>query len=274
MSIHSVSLKGKRPSNEDRHMIITNLDKNDKDENQANVNYYGVYDGHGGRFVSSFLHKNLHGFFVDGRVSYPLKKSYVNKAFDCVQKRLEEKYPDKSLSCGSTCLAAVHFRNESSGSDYLNVMNAGDCRGVLCRNNIAYPLTNDHKPHKPEERTRIEQLGGADNIHFDGYDWRINDLSVSRAFGDNESKAYVTHRPDLYKYKITNRDKFMILACDGLWDVMDNQAAVDFVLNKCYDMKGGGQRMENNINASKQLAEHAIEVGSTDNITALVVFFK
>ena len=139
----------------------------------------------------------------------------------------------------------------------------------MCRNNIAHRLTKDHKPDKPEEKYRITQLGG--KIYYDGYDWRINDLSVSRAFGDNESKAYVTHRPDLYKYKITKRDKFMVLACDGLWDVMTDQNVVDFVLDRYYDMKNG-DRINKRVNVSKQLAEHAIQVGSGDNITALVVF--
>jgi len=270
MSIHSVSLKGKRESNEDKHSIKLYLDSGDNTDNKyANVNFYAVYDGHGGKFVSKYLHDNLHTFFVDKRVTYPLKKSYVNKAYDCVQKNLENKHPEQSLSCGSTCLAAIHFKDTSSGANHLNVLNTGDCRAVMCRNNIAHRLTKDHKPDKPEEKYRITQLGG--KIYYDGYDWRINDLSVSRAFGDNESKAYVTHRPDLYKYKITKRDKFMVLACDGLWDVMTDQNVVDFVLDRYYDMKNG-DRINKRVNVSKQLAEHAIQVGSGDNITALVVF--
>ena len=61
MSVHSVSLKGKRDSNEDRHIIKTNL--NGQNKNINNINFYGIYDGHGGKFVSKFLSNNLRNFF-------------------------------------------------------------------------------------------------------------------------------------------------------------------------------------------------------------------
>jgi serine/threonine protein phosphatase PrpC len=50
-------MKGHRPQNEDKHDTILNLDG--KDINKAPVNYYAVYDGHGGKFVSKFLSKQL-----------------------------------------------------------------------------------------------------------------------------------------------------------------------------------------------------------------------
>lgn len=273
MNIHSASLKGKRDSNEDRHVIKLYLDSKENTDNKfANVNFYAVYDGHGGKFVSKYLSDNLHSFFTDKRVEYPLKKSYVNRAYDGIQANLEKKYPKQSESCGSTCLAMVHFKDKRTSTNYINVLNTGDCRAVMCRNNIAYRLTKDHKPGTPEERTRIvDELGG--KIYFDGYDWRVNDLSVSRAFGDNESKKYVTHRPDLFKYKLTKRDKFIVMACDGLWDVMTDQEVVDFVLSNNYNMLNG-QRLVKNVNASKSLAEQAIQKGSGDNITALVIFLN
>jgi serine/threonine protein phosphatase PrpC len=269
MSIHSVSLKGRRDSNEDKHTVKLGLNSNNNTNN--NINFYAIYDGHGGKFVSNYLHNNLHTFFIDRRVKYPLKKSFVNKAFDCVQKNLEMKYPNQSESCGSTCLAMVHYKEPNTNNYYVNVMNAGDCRGVMCRNNIALRLTKDHKPNTPEERHRITNLGG--EIYFDGYDWRINDLSVSRAFGDNESKAYVTHIPDLFKYKLSRKDKFIIMGCDGLWDVMTDQDVVDFILSRHYDMSTG-RKIDKKMNIAKQLGEYAIQHGSTDNITILIIFLE
>ena len=59
---------------------------------------------------------------------------------------------------------------------------------------------------------------------------------------------------------------------ENLGDVMENQDVVDFVLNKCYNISTG-DRTNKRINIAKQLAEHAIKKGSTDNITSLVVFF-
>ena len=268
MSVHSVSLKGKRESNEDKHTIILNLDSKDKKLN--NINYYAIFDGHGGKFVSKFLSNNIQNFFTDKRVKYPLSKGYVMSAFNCLQNTLQNKYNEQSTNCGSTSLILIHFK-DNKNTEYLNVMNTGDCRAIISRNNIAYALTNDHKPNKPEEKIRIQNLGGT--IRFDGYDWRINDLSVSRAFGDNESKDFVTHIPDLYKYKIGNNDKFIVMGCDGLWDVLDNQHVVDFVTEKCYNIDTN-ERINKKFNIAKQLAEHAINSGSTDNVSVLVIFLK
>ena len=101
-------------------------------------------------------------------------------------------------------------------------------------------------------------------IQFDGVDWRINGLSLSRAFGDLDCRPYVTHLPQIYKYNINTNDKFLIFACDGLWDVISNQDAVDFICdlnNK--NFKG---------NYSKELTEYAINKGSLDNVSAIVYF--
>ena len=147
-------------------------------------------------------------------------------------------------------------------------------RNCICsKNNIAVQLSKDHKPNTPEEKKRIEQLGG--QIKFDGYDFRINDLSVSRAFGDITATPYITHLPQIFKYEYKN-DKFHILACDGLWDVMSNQDVVDFVLteldnNNIYTSKD--YHKLNKINIAKKLATHAIDIGSFDNITIIIGFF-
>ena len=52
MVYHTWSLKGMRETNEDKHVVIEN-----------NINYYAVYDGHGGKEVSSFLSNELHKYF-------------------------------------------------------------------------------------------------------------------------------------------------------------------------------------------------------------------
>lgn len=267
MSVHSVSLIGKRPQNEDKHITIVNIEGDNTE--LANINYYAVYDGHGGKFVSKFLYDNLHKCFIDRRVQYPLKKGFVKKIYDHWQKILKTEYKHYATNTGSTCLVVAHYRiNEC---DFLNILNTGDSRCVLCRNNIAIPLTKDNKPHWPEESARIKKLGG--QIIKDGYDdWRICDLSVSRAFGDISAEPYVICTPDYYKYKLNENDKFIIIACDGLWDVMSNQDAVNFVLDLCFDISTG-KIINENFNVAKRLADYAInEKNSTDNVTIIVAF--
>lgn len=266
MSVHFVSLKGDRSSNEDNHKIMLGL--HDDNNVMAKVNFYGIYDGHGGKYVSNFLSRNLHQFFVDKNVKYPLDSMYVNKVYDELQNVLYTKHEKDATECGSTCLVVCHFKQENN--NYLNILNTGDSRCVLCRNNIAQSLTRDHKPDWPDEYFRILKLGGT--VVKDGNTYRINDLSVSRAFGDKESSRFITHRPDIYKYKITKRDKFVIIACDGLWDVVSPQEAVNFVIVSCYDREM--KRINHKTNIARKLAELGIEKESGDNITCIVVFFE
>lgn len=267
MSIHSVSMKGHRPQNEDKHDTILNLTNNDK--SKAPINYYAVYDGHGGKHVSKFLSKSLPQCFTDKRVTYPLKKTFVKHLYNHWQNVLKTEHTNEATDTGSTCSIVIHFKKDDR--DYLNVLNTGDSRSVICRNNIAIALTKDHKPNWSEEKARITQLGG--EPQFDGFDWRIKDLSVSRAFGDISAEPYITCMPDIFAYKLSHDDKFVILACDGLWDVLVNQDAVNFVLDNCYDPRTGS-RINKHINVAKRLGELAIARGSTDNVTVLVIFFK
>jgi len=268
MSVYTVSLIGVRPQNEDSHEIIINLTGKNTEIKQ--LNFFGIFDGHGhghgGKQISTYIKNNLPKYFLDQRVVLPLSKRYVVNVYDHLQKNLIG--TSFSKCAGSTGLVVLHYKHDNNY--FLNVINNGDSRCVLCRDNFALPLTKDHKPNSPEEKNRITQLGG--NIEFDGFDWRIKDLSVSRSFGDIDATPFVTHRPDLFRYKLDKNDKFIVLACDGLWDVLSNSDVVDFILLNCYD-ESLKNRTNVNINVAKKLANHAIEKGSGDNVTVIIVFF-
>lgn len=266
MNVHSVSIKGLRPQNEDRHTIINNI--NNQDSNLAPVSFFGVFDGHGGKFVSNFLGETIHNFFIDKRIAYPISKAYITQVFHYLQQKvLKKNYSQQATHCGSTCLLGMHYKKQDQ--TYLNIINVGDSRAVLCRDNFAIGLSKDHKPMWPEEKRRIEQLGG--KPYFDGDDWRIKDLSVSRAFGDFDAEPFLTNTPDVFRYRLEKTDKFIVFACDGLWDVLSNQEVVNYILNECYDNNFSG-RINKNINISKKLAELALAKGSTDNLTIIVYF--
>lgn len=264
MNVHFKSVIGLRKSNEDAHNI--KLNGKGKYSNYNKINFFGIYDGHGGKQVSKFLSENLPKYFLNKRISYPLGKRYVISAYDEMQKQLKKNSFAKYS--GSTCLVLIHYM--TTKGQYINVLNSGDCRAVICRGSMGIALTKDHKPHWPEERSRIEKLGG--RIMWDGYDWRIKDLSVSRAFGDIDSTPFVTHRPDIYRYKLTKSDRFIIMGCDGLWDVVSNQEAVNYVLTLCYDMNK--KRINKKLNIADKLVNYALKKGSTDNVTVIVVFLQ
>jgi protein phosphatase 1L len=145
--------------------------------------------------------------------------------------------------------------------DRLLVANVGDSRAVICRSGEAFALSSDHKPNRADERQRIEDAGGV--VMWVGT-WRVGGvLAVSRAFGDRLLKQYVVAEPEIQEDTIEEGVDFLILASDGLWDVVTNQEAVSMVLS-----------IEDAEVAAKVLGDEAYRRGSADNITCLIVRFK
>jgi len=115
----------------------------------------------------------------------------------------------------------------------LYVANAGDSRCVLSSKGQAVEMSIDHKPENPEERARIQAAGGfvSDN--------RVNgNLNLSRAIGDLEFKAnsrlsateqLIIAVPEIKKRELTADDEFIVLGCDGIWEVKTNQEIVEFI---------------------------------------------
>lgn len=153
---------------------------------------------------------------------------------------------------GSTAVCSLVVNNK------LYVASVGDSRAVLSHNGRAVDMTQDHKPSRPDEKHRIESLGGR-IIHYGT--WRVEGvLAVTRAFGDRRLKKYVSAVPEIQSRELTADDDWLVLASDGVWDVLSSQAAVD---------------MANHINnaqeAAKAITMHAYKNHSADNITTMVV---
>ena len=264
--IQSFSLQGKRESNEDQHIGILNMDNKNPSINM--VNCIGVFDGHGGKLVSKYLKENIPKYLLKKtdiniyQQKSKITSNFFSKLFDKLQEDLIKKHPIVSKRCGSTALCGIQYIDTMNRS-MIWLANIGDSRAVLYNSkNIAIPLTRDHKPHHISEKKRIENLGG--RIKFDGVDWRVGDLSLSRALGDLDNTPYVTHRPEVFRYRLNKKDKFIIFACDGLWDVISNEQACKFV-----DMN---MKQNHRGDISKLLAEHAIKSGSYDNVTVSILY--
>ena len=239
----SVSYKGLRSANEDA------LDINLKSKNK----FFAIYDGHGGANVSSYLKDEMPKHFINEDL--PIKKPNVCKIFKQLQTNLIKSNKTVAEEMGSTCLCALVNDNK------LQVMNVGDCRAVLANNKKAVVITSDHKPNTKVERERISKIKGNEKIYNDDGIWRIGPLSVSRAFGDTDTGKYISQTPDIFSYNISNKDDFLVLGCDGLWDVMKNNEVVKFV----YD---------NPVNSARKLGSEALKKGSSDNISIIIVYFN
>ncbi|RZR76178.1 hypothetical protein BHM03_00000806 [Ensete ventricosum] len=170
----------------------------------------------------------------------------------------------------------VEKSNECCETDFfpilrsLVVANAGDCRAVLCRRGKAIDMSQDHKPACSKERKRIEALGG----HvYDGY---LNGLlNVARAIGDwhingmkdRDGSGPLSAEPEVMKMWLTEDDEFLILGCDGIWDVFLSQNAVDFARRKL-------QEHNDPAACCKELVDEALKRKSSDNLAVVLVCFQ
>ncbi|KAF2746221.1 PP2C-domain-containing protein [Sporormia fimetaria CBS 119925] len=150
------------------------------------------------------------------------------------------------------------LRNEASRQRVLYTANVGDARIVLCRNGRALRLSYDHKGSDESEGRRVANAGGLIlNNRVNGV------LAVTRALGDAYMKDLVTGHPYTTETVIQpDQDEFLILACDGLWDVCSDQEAVELVRN-----------IQDPQEASRKLVDHALSRFSTDNLSCMVVRF-
>jgi serine/threonine protein phosphatase PrpC len=145
---------------------------------------------------------------------------------------------DVDVKCGTTACVVLLT------PDWIVCANAGDSRSVLARRNAdstktAMALSYDHKPNQPAEEHRIRAAGGyVQDGRVDG------DSAVSRGFGDFDFKIpevvlgdggghgdqKVSPIPDVnVKTRDAQKDAFIIIACDGIWDVQSNREAVQTV---------------------------------------------
>lgn len=307
ISLHKTSLRGLRPVNEDVEKYNMNLSirGNPIDEKFAPVDFFIICDGHGGLEVAQYVVPKLEIQFMKKNLDYPLSHKYIRKIFGRIQEELKNHPRQIAYDCGCTALIVIRYMDEK-GDKNIQVVNLGDCRAVLSRKGLAIPLTKDHKPFWPDEKRRIDlvnkKCGTNLKIHFEAGDWRIGDLSVSRSFGDLDNIPYVTHVPDVYHYRLMDGDEFIIMACDGLWDVISNHEAVNFVRDhlgnnhtEFYQIQGTlTSRSDVNVelfydsnflgkssrsstkqrNIARKLAEYSIMKGSCDNVSIMIIFFK
>ncbi|KAM6540678.1 hypothetical protein CsatB_005125 [Cannabis sativa] len=259
----SCSEIGSKPYMEDEHICIDNLLEHlGATENFPSPGaFYGVFDGHGGTDAASFIRENILRFIIED-IDFPF----------CVEKAIKSAFlnadhafaDDGSLdrSSGTTALTALIFGRT------LLIANAGDCRAVLGKRGRAVELSNDHKPNSISERSRIEKLGG---VVYDGY---LNgQLSVARALGDwhmkgtKGSSCPLSAEPELQETILSEEDEFLIIGCDGLWDVMSSQCAVTMARKELM-LHNDPER------CSRELVREALKRNSCDNLTVVIICFS
>ena len=255
--------------------------------------FFGVYDGHGGSAAAEFCRLHLPSTVLQA-VKARLDGVSTDAGGDesCGKDSDMDAVDDEKLVKDAIRLAFVEADNtflkickeDNLGNvgttvttalcmgDSIYCANAGDSRTVLSRNGKAINLSEDHKPSNTMEEKRVREAGG-----FVVMGRVMGKLAVSRAIGDAEfknldsrllsefsiSSPLVIPDPDIKVSRIHDKDEFLILACDGLWDIFSSQEAVDMVSNSL----DNGDSAED---AAKLLVNTALKKGSRDNVTVLI----
>jgi serine/threonine protein phosphatase PrpC len=199
-----------------------------------NVLVAGVFDGHGGTSCVDFVAENLCDRIAkslpsDGKRLHHLEQAMM-EGFEACDEEFMRLAQESNNNSG--CCALMAFVHETE----LVLGWVGDCRAVFYDGFTAKQLTTDHRADQESEFKRITDLGG------DITNNRINGvLSPSRCFGDRDirlksnegvliSEPSILTISSLKPVLSSKRNAFLILATDGVWDVLTNQEACEIVL--------------------------------------------
>ncbi|KAM5535047.1 hypothetical protein V8D89_011275 [Ganoderma adspersum] len=218
-------MQGWRITMEDAHTAVLNLEEGAADGNT----FFAVYDGHGGSAVAKYAGINLHKRLVQGAAykdkdyALSLKEAFLGTDTDM------RSSPDFSRDASGCTAVAALLTTENK----IYVANAGDSRSVISTKGEAKQLSFDHKPQNEKEKSRIVAAGGY--IEYG----RVNgNLALARALGDFDYKKnpsiapeaqIITSNPEVIEHQMTSEDEFLIIACDGIWDCLSSQQAVNVV---------------------------------------------
>lgn len=268
------SMQGWRMSMEDAHTTVPTV------PGLVSCSFYGVYDGHCGHTIAKYSSENLLNEFLNHNDLRDIINSENNEKIDpsVISKVMEESFvilddymrtipPWKNGEDQSGTTAVCGFITKND----IICANCGDSRAIVSSGGELKLVTRDHKPYNDEEKRRIEKAGGSVMMQ------RVNgSLAVSRALGDYEYKAtenmpsieqQVSPLPEIFVLeRDEDRDEFLVLACDGIWDVMSNQEVLDFVHKELQIREDRGQICDN-------LIEECFQRGSRDNMSVVLVTF-
>lgn len=223
LSYGVASMQGWRVEMEDTHVAKTGLG------NLPEWSFFAVFDGHAGASASAYCASNLLETvlqtedFKNNQIAKGIRSGFLS--FDEEMRELPEVARGSS---GSTAVCAF------VSPDKVYIANCGDSRAIICRDGVPALTSHDHKPVLPEERERILHAGGSVMIS------RVNgSLAVSRALGDYAYKSVknlgpceqlVSPEPEVLVWeRDLEKDEFLVLACDGVWDVMCNEDVCSYV---------------------------------------------
>eukprot|EP01129_Flabellula_baltica_P012873 TRINITY_DN588_c0_g1_i1.p1 TRINITY_DN588_c0_g1~~TRINITY_DN588_c0_g1_i1.p1 ORF type:complete len:554 (-),score=152.47 TRINITY_DN588_c0_g1_i1:59-1720(-) len=192
-----------------------------------NVNLYTVFDGHSKDLCSKALTK-----IFPVKLKEYLKKEGLSSDLTNIWTPLFLEVDEGLLQyeeCGSTGTSVLIWSHE--GRKYLQAANLGDSFAYLYRGGQPLELTvpGGHKLSNPDERQRLIEHGE----DITPGQTRLCGLNVTRVFGDHFGKSVdcgLIAEPFVSPvFELTESDSHVVLASDGLWDVMNENEAYEII---------------------------------------------
>ncbi|XP_006820150.1 integrin-linked kinase-associated serine/threonine phosphatase 2C-like [Saccoglossus kowalevskii] len=273
--------KGERNEMQDKHTLIDDFTQSFLSPTDVSrMAFYGVYDGHAGARASTHASQNLHLNIIskyhkaevsnrDKEIKKCLIESFKKTDDDFLKEASTHKPVWKD---GSTALSILVI------NDILYIANLGDSKAVLCRynkesdKNMGISLSKEHSPTLYEERQRIQKAGGTVR---DGRVMGV--LEVSRSIGDGRFKhCGVSCIPEIKRCQLTENDRYIVIACDGLWRSFNSEEAlqyIDTILQGESHERTELKTVEDSKYemACNKIANEAVRRGSADNITVVII---
>ena len=221
--------------------------------------YFGLFDGHSGKEVGMYLmenlHKILHQKIKEENINNEILKQIVINSFEQIDQEINLK--NFRNETGSTGTILLLYKDPSSPSNKSFLCaNVGDSKAYLITKSEMILLTKDHKCCDANEVKRIRDKGG---IVF--RERVFGTLMLTRSFGDKEMKKYgVLSTPDIYIKNVEKDDLFIVIASDGVWDVVEE--------NEILKMSKEGISSND---FSKKIVNLAKERDTHDNISCIVI---
>lgn len=157
----------------------------------------------------------------------------MREAFLVTDVSFLKKAKAENLNSGTTALCAMYRKSEKK----LFVGWCGDSQALIAKVGNVRQIVKKHSPEDESERKRIEKLGGV--ILFWGNSYRVNGaLAVSRAIGDLLHKPYVSAEPEIDCIQLDGDEDFVVLGCDGLWDMLTEDDVALTVYQKIRENPG------------------------------------
>ena len=233
-----------RQSMEDIGIMIPDLTTDYK------VSLFGIFDGHGGsdvvKFVKDRLPQLIKNYLID---LCPVETAFKN-AFEKVDQEL--RFFDSEY-IGTTATIVLIKDNK------IYCANVGDSKAYIIYDNSYTQISSDHKCTIEDEKIRVESMGGEIKKNR-----VMGQLILTRTLGDLYVKQYgVISTPDISVNDIRGNMKYIILASDGIWDVVDLDTLV-----------GMGKAGKNVGEFCEDIVKLAINKNTKDNVSCIVISFK